>query len=145
MRIIADVTHPVLTLINSSNMNYCNWVWAALALTCVACRQEKPCTPPLGRWTDREGREWQFLQDGRAMWLTRFGSQYDTSWCAYELRCDLQPATLEMRGFTSGPFREAQVFAIFEWSNDSTLRFQYEKDNRPGIFSSEKAVKLYQP
>lgn len=118
---------------------------AIFAMTALlwACDTKQECKPPLGRWSDREGREWAFDADGRALWLTKFGSQYDTQTCSYKLDCSKIPATLIMENFDSGPFTGSTIQAIYEWSNDSTLRFQYDDAGKELVFDKENAIKLY--
>ena len=107
-----------------------------------ACDVKQECKVPIGHWTDNEGKEMVFQSDGKALWLTRFGSQYDTQTCSYKVDCTAIPTTLEMQDFSSGPYTGRTVYGIYEWSNDTTMRFQFEEGERPKVFDSQQLVKL---
>jgi hypothetical protein len=107
-----------------------------------ACDEKQECKAPVGHWTDNEGKEMVFTPDGKALWLTRFGSQYDTQTCVYNVDCTVVPAAMEMQGFTSGPYTGRTVYGIYEWSNDTTLRFQFDEGEKPRVFDSQQAMKM---
>jgi hypothetical protein len=107
-----------------------------------ACGVKEECKIPIGHWTDNEGREMVFQPDGKALWLTRFGSQYDTQTCAYKVDCTTVPATMEMKGFSSGPYTGRTVYGIFEWSSDTSVRCQFNEGEHPKIFDSQQSMKL---
>lgn len=122
-------------------------LWISSGLTALiflsqACEPKQDCKLPIGHWTDNEGREMIFLEDGKAFWLTRFGSQYDTLAFSYTIDCKAVPQSIEMQGFTSGPYTGRALFGIFEWSNDSTLRMQLDDGERPTVFDSQRASKF---
>lgn len=114
----------------------------AMIFLLQACEPKQDCKPPVGHWTDNEGREMVFQEDGKALWLTRFGSQYDTLAFTYKSDCTVTPAALEMQGFTTGPYTGKTLFAIFEWSSDTTFRMQFDDVERPAIFDSQRASKF---
>lgn len=112
------------------------------AILLIQCGTAEDCRAPVGKWSDQQGRSWIFEPDGKALWITRFGSQSDTQSCSYKLDCERSPALLVMENFDAGPFTGRSVLAIFEWSNDSTLRFQYGDGSAIDAFDVELAAKL---
>ncbi len=87
-----------------------------------------------------------FLQGGKALWLTRFGSQYDTVPFEYELNCKTSPASIDLGHFYNGPYTGKTLFGILEWTTDTSFRMQYEPGTdagvRPEKFNMESAVKF---
>lgn len=105
------------------------------------------CRDLQGRWTNREGQEFYFQGNGKALWLVRFGSQTDTFVMDYRYDCRKQPAELDLSGFQTGPLGGKTLYGILEWSNDSTFRFDAEAgtqaDVRPQAFATEQTQKFF--
>jgi hypothetical protein len=112
------------------------WIWAG-------CTDPKHCEPPLGPWTDREGRDLVFQPNGQLLWLTRFGSQADTQRCRYEFDCNTKPARLDMSEFDAGPYKGKTLLGIIEWNNDSAWRWQFDYDARPWQFDAESSSEFF--
>lgn len=70
----------------------------------VFCTNKVTCHELSGRWTTHEGQEFVFQSEGKALWLTRFGSQFDTVPFEYRLDCKAEPATIDLRNFSTGPY-----------------------------------------
>jgi hypothetical protein len=119
-----------------------HWLWIPL-LTLAACGADTTCRPPVGHWTDREGRDLVFESAGQALWLTRFGSQTDTQHCQFEFDCQQSPPQLDLKNFTSGPFAGKTLFGIVEWSHDSAFRWQYDYDARPHTFEADAEMQFF--
>ncbi len=122
---------------------------AVLAMLLFAwgnCTGKVTCHELSGRWTTHEGQDILFLQGGKALWLTRFGSQYDTVPFEYELNCKTSPASIDLGHFYNGPYTGKTLFGILEWTTDTSFRMQYEPGTdagvRPEKFSMESAVKF---
>lgn len=120
----------------------CIYCYAALLvapLLFVSCNS-RICHELAGRWTTQEGQEMIF-QDGKAMWLTRFGSQYDTVLFEYYLDCNPEPATVDLTRFYTGPFSGKTLYGILEWTSDTSFRIRYEPgmsvEVRPETFDEE--------
>ncbi|MBL7783838.1 MAG: hypothetical protein JNM22_21560 [Saprospiraceae bacterium] len=121
-------------------------VLAMLLFVWPNCTGKVTCHDLSGRWTTHEGQEMLFLEGGKALWLTRFGSQYDTVPFEYELNCKASPATIDLDHFYTGPYTGKTLFGILEWTTDTSFRMQYEPgmeaNVRPEKFSMESAVKF---
>lgn len=80
------------------------------------------------------------------MWLTRFGSQYDTVLFEYYLNCGPDPATIDLSHFYTGPFSGKTLFGILEWTSDTSFRMQYEPgmdaEVRPEKFDGEEVMRF---
>ena len=113
---------------------------------CVRCT-EPPCRELNGQWTNREGQSFYFQENGKALWLIRFGSQVDTFPMEYRYDCKKQPAELDLSGFQTGPLSGKTLFGILEWNTDSSFRFDAEAGNRPEIrpqtFETDQTQKFY--
>ncbi len=113
----------------------------------VFCTNKVTCHELTGRWTTQEGQEFVFQNDGKAMWLTRFGSQFDTVFLAYQLDCKAEPATLDLLHFYSGPYSGKTLFGILEWTSDTSFRLRYEPgmdaNVRPREFDNEMTMKFF--
>ena len=120
-------------------------VLLAAPLLIVSCTG-RICHELTGHWTTGDGQEMVFQLDGKAMWLTRFGSQYDTVLFEYALDCNPDPATVELTKFRTGPFSGKSLYGILEWTSDTTFRIQYEAgmsaDVRPEKFDGEETVRF---
>lgn len=119
-----------------------------LAFLClVACQSKPACRDISGAWSDREGHDFEFHNDGKALWLNRFGQMVDTVRFAFVLHCETQPASIDLTGFSSGPFSGKTLYGIIEWSADSLFRLCYEigqqPDCRPKQFDPEQTLKFY--
>lgn len=105
------------------------------------------CTEPTGAWTNREGQTFVFNQQGKGLWLTRFGTTFDTVSFGYAIDCKNDPATIDMKAFNAGPHEGKTLFGIIEMSTDSSFRIRYEAGDdasvRPETFDSDQTVKFY--
>ncbi len=115
-------------------------------LTLAACDSRSACRELTGHWTTHEGQELVFGPDGSALWLTKFGSQYDTIRMRFSYDCAARPTTLDLMDFESGPHRGKTLYGIFDWSSDSSFRFRYEPaarpEERPKEFDMEQTQKF---
>lgn len=111
------------------------------------CTPGLACHEPLGRWSSHEGQEFIFQSDGRAYWLIRFGSSIDTMVFDYKFDCSERPATLDLRNFKMGPYAGKALFAILEWSSDTSFRLRYEvgqdASDRPEAFDSDQTLLFF--
>lgn len=111
-----------------------------------ACNSRSSCRELTGHWTTHEGQELVFGPDGSALWLTKFGSQYDTIHMRFQFDCRARPTTLDLSDFQNGPHRGKTLFGIFDWSSDSSFRFRYEvgvrPEDRPQEFDVEQTQKF---
>ena len=122
-------------------------VFSGFATLFLFCTTENNCRDLNGRWTNREGQVLAFQPDGKALWLIKFGSQYDSFPFTYRYDCKQKIATLDFMNFRSGPMVGKTLFGIMEWSNDSIFRFEAEPGTtvevRPSSFNAERAVRYY--
>lgn len=120
---------------------------AAAFLILPACETAPPCPELAGRWTTREGQDFVFQPDSQALWLTRFGSLYDTVRLIYRLNCAQQPPALDLKKFQSGPYVGKTLFGILEWQSDTSFRLRYEPGEQPGArpraFDPEQTLKFF--
>lgn len=120
---------------------------AGLATLLVCCKTENNCRDITGRWTNREGQILSFEPDGNALWLIKFGSQYDTFAIHYHYDCTQKTPTLDLSDFKSGPLVGKTVFGILEWSSDSVFRFDSEagtrSESRPTVFDNEHIERYF--
>jgi hypothetical protein len=131
-------------------MNQLNTIFALAAFLVVstfACVGRPKCPQLAGRWTDHEGQDFIFQPDGKALWLVRFGSSFDTTHFSYQTHCDQSPVQLDMHSFQSGPYVGKGIFGIVEWSSDSSFRLRYEPGNdgavRPAAFDNEQTLQFF--
>ncbi len=121
-------------------------VLLAVPLLVVGCTNQVTCHELSGRWTTHEGQELLFQNGGKGMWLTRFGSQYDTVWFDYLLDCKPDPATIELGRFLTGPYSGKTLYGILEWTSDTSFRMQYQPgtgaEARPTEFDNESTLKF---
>lgn len=107
-----------------------------------SCGPQSSCRELTGHWTNHEGQELVFAPDGSALWLTKFGSQYDTVRMRFQFDCAARPSTLDLSDFRNGPHSGKMLFGIFDWSSDSSFRFRYEvgtrAEDRPRAFEAEQ-------
>jgi hypothetical protein len=127
------------------------YTWAALAgiafFFIFACHTGPACQELTGRWTNHEGQDFVFQPGGQALWLIKFGSSFDTARFSYKLDCSHDPATLDLDHFQGGAHAGKALFAIIEWSSDSSFRLRYEAgsapDVRPTAFDSDQTLKFF--
>lgn len=119
-------------------------LFVPILFTC--CTNKVTCHEISGRWTNHEGQEFLFQEGGKAMWLTRFGSQYDTVLFEYYLNCNADPAAIDLKHFYTGPFSGKTLFGILEWTSDTSFRMQYEPglsaEVRPEKFNGEEVMRF---
>lgn len=122
-------------------------LFSGLATLFLFCKTENNCRELTGRWTNREGQVFSFDPDGNALWLVKFGSQFDSFPIRYNYDCKQKTATLDLTAFKSGPLVGKTLFGIIEWSNDSVFRFDAEagssSDARPTKFNAEHAERYF--
>jgi len=108
---------------------------------------ESPCPELVGRWSTREGQSILFQKKGKALWLTRFGSQVDTVPMAFRYDCAKQPVELDLFQFHTGPLVGKTLFGILEWNSDTSFRFNAEAGTEPSLrpktFESDQTMKFY--
>ncbi len=111
------------------------------------CDSTPPCRELAGQWTNREGQVFLFQPNGKAMWLIKFGSQFDTFPIEYRYDCKQQPVALDLTSFKSGPLTGKTLYGILEWTSDSSFRFDGEPgvtpEVRPTTFNIEQTMKFY--
>jgi hypothetical protein len=114
---------------------------SGLATLLLSCNSADNCRELTGRWSNREGQILVFEPDGRATWLVKFGSQYDTFAIRYQYDCTQKTTTLDLTDFQSGPMAGKTLYGIVEWSSDTVFRLDAEAGNspdaRPTQFSTE--------
>lgn len=128
------------------NQNFTRLLWwgvfTGASVFFTGCRFGSECPDLTGHWTNREGQFFQFQPDGKALWLIKFGSQFDTFPIRYSYDCKQKPAILDLTGFQSGPLNGKTLFGILEWTSDSSFRFDAESgttpDVRPQTFNVEQ-------
>lgn len=113
----------------------------------ICCTSAPDCYELSGRWTNREGQVLVFQPEGKALWLIKFGSRFDTSTIQYDYNCKQKPATLDLSGFQSGPLTGKTLYGILEWANDTAFRFDAEaggsEEVRPKTFNAEQTERYY--
>jgi hypothetical protein len=118
----------------------------AVGLVCLyfACGNSAKCRDLSGHWTTQEGQDLVFLPEGKALWLTRFGSRYDTTQLQYRLNCSAE--VIDLHDFCSGPHASSTLYGILEWSSDTSFRLRYEPgsqdDVRPATFDHEQSIQF---
>ena len=121
---------------------------AALSLLLAACGNGSDCRVPNGSWTNREGQTLVFENDGRVLWLTKFGSSFDTTQAHFEFDCRETPASIDIIDFSNGPFKGKTVYGLLEWSSDTSFRLQYESgvdpSERPKAFDAELSQDFFE-
>lgn len=107
----------------------------------------KDCGSLEGQWNNREGQYFVFQPDGKGLWLTRFGTEVDSVAFRYTLDCQADPAHLDLTDFGSGPHQGKTLYAILQWSNDTSFRMRYEpgtsEADRPAAFDSDQTLKFF--
>lgn len=125
---------------------YGSLVFTALTFM-MACQNKPVCREINGAWSDREGHDFVFQENGKALWLNKFGQIIDTVSFVFTLNCKTKPATIDFKDFNAGPFAGKSLFGIIEWSADSLFRLCYEigqaPDCRPKQFDPEQTMKFY--
>ena len=118
---------------------------AALFLYCTPGANK--CPEIKGRWSNREGQIFQFDPDGKALWLVKFGSQFDSFPITYHYDCSKKTNTLDLSDFKSGPMAGKTLYGIIEWTGDSIFRMSSEagsaEDARPEKFDPEHVDRFY--
>lgn len=124
--------------------------WSAIAavfLFYTACRPGTSCPDLTGQWANHEGQFFHFEPGGKALWLIKFGSQFDTFPIRYYYDCKQKPAILDLSGFKSGPLTGKTLYGILEWTSDSSFRFNSESgsspDVRPQVFNVEQTQRYF--
>jgi hypothetical protein len=119
----------------------------AIFLFLGACQFQDKCPEITGHFTNREGQDLVFQPGGKALWLVRFGSTYDTSKMQYQLDCKQNPISLNLNAFEQGPFVNKTLLGIIEWSSDTSFRFRYEAGTddteRPHLFDGESTQEYF--
>lgn len=122
-------------------------LFSGLATLFFSCNTEKACHGLEGRWSNREGQVLHFEADGKALWLVKFGSQFDSFPIQYRYDCAHKIATLDLSDFQSGPLVGKTLFGIVEWTSDSVFRFDAEAgtspETRPENFDTEHFERYY--
>ncbi len=117
-------------------------------LGAAACGDRGECRLPAGRYSNREGQILIFLSKGQALWLTQFGSVYDTTTLRYRADCSAAPTQIDMDGFQGAMYEGRQLYGLLDWSSDSSFRFIYEIGDSPSVrpttFESELTQQFYQ-
>lgn len=112
-----------------------------------SCENTPACRDINGSWSDREGHDFEFYSDGKALWLNRFGQMIDTVSFVFVLHCNTKPASIDLKDFSGGPFAGKTLYGIIEWSADSLFRLCYEIGQEPGCrpkqFDSEQTMKFF--
>ncbi len=112
-----------------------------------ACQGAADCRDIYGNWNDREGHAFVFNNDGTALWLNKFGQMVDTIGFVFSINCKTNPASIDLKDFSNGPFAGKTLFGIIEWSADSVFRICYEvghqEDVRPQQFDSDQTMKFF--
>ena len=112
-----------------------------------SCQGDTGCQDITGSWSDREGHNFVFQNNNKALWINKFGQLIDTVTCAFVLNCNKKPATLDFKDFKGGPFMGKSLFGIIDWSADSLFRYCYEvgsqPDSRPKEFDQEQTMKFF--
>lgn len=120
---------------------------AALFFLFPSCTFDSPCRELTGRWTTREGQDIVFQAGGTALWLTSFGSQFDTVRLHFLLNCKKAPAAIDLSDFENGPHKGQTLYGILEWQSDSSFRLRYEPgarpEARPKAFEPEQTLKFF--
>lgn len=122
-------------------------LFSGFVLLLLFCNTENNCRELTGRWTNREGQIFTFQGDGKALWLIKFGSQFDSFPITYRYDCSQNKATLDLSDFKSGPLAGKTLYGIIEWSNDSVFRFDSEagasSEARPKTMDAEHAGRFF--
>ncbi len=122
-------------------------VFAGASFFFTGCQFGTDCRDLTGQWTNREGQFFHFQPNGKALWLIKFGSQFDTFPIRYHYDCKQKPAILDLSGFQSGPLTGKTLFGILEWTSDSSFRFDSESgtspDVRPQTFNVEQTQRYF--
>jgi hypothetical protein len=116
-------------------------------LLAAACGDRGDCRLPQGRYSNREGQALIFMPNGQGLWLTQFGSMYDTTALRYRTDCSTAPTQIDMNHFQGAMYEGRQLYGLLEWSSDSSFRFIYEIGDsptvRPSTFESELTQQFY--
>lgn len=114
---------------------------AAFALLQTACTDRSDCPELLGYWTKGDGQAFVFQSDGRALWLTRFGSQTDTMTSDFQLDCSQEPAAIDFTNFSDGPYQNRELRGIIQWKNPELFQLRCEAGaSRPTKFDENTMV-----
>ena len=130
------------------NQHFTLWaLFSGFALLLIFCKTENNCRELTGRWTNREGQVFSFESNGKALWLVKFGSQFDSFPVSYVYDCKQKMARLDLTDFKSGPMAGKTLFGIIEWSSDSVFRFESEpgtsSEVRPATMNAEHAGRFF--
>ncbi|MEZ4965411.1 MAG: hypothetical protein R2791_09220 [Saprospiraceae bacterium] len=130
----------------STRLLWCS-AFTGACIFLVGCQYQSNCREIAGYWSNREGQFFRFEPNGKAFWLIKFGSEFDTFPIRYHYDCKQQPAILDLDGFHSGPLKGKTLFGILEWTSDSSFRFEGESGTssevRPETFNPEQTQRFY--
>jgi hypothetical protein len=122
-------------------------LFSGLSFLFISCQPGATCHELTGRWSNREGQTLSFQPNGKALWLIKFGSQYDTFPITYTYNCKEKIPTLDLSGFQNGPLAGKTLYGIIEWSSDSVFRIDAEPgtspETRPSTFNSEHSERYF--
>ncbi len=142
------IIHHTSYIIHHMNQHFTLWaLFSGISLLLIFCKTENNCRELTGRWTNREGQVFFFEPNGKALWLVKFGSQFDSFpvSCVYD--CKQKTATLDLTDLKSGPLAGKTLFGIIEWSSDSVFRLDAEpgtsSDARPAAVNPEHAGRFF--
>lgn len=125
-----------------------NLLLFTLGLFCFAlsCTSGNDCKPLKGAWSNREGQVLVFQKDNTLLWLTQFGSTFDTVQARYNYDCRQTPNTIDFTDFKSGSFQDKTLYGILEWSSDTTIRLRFDSglhpSERPKEFDADLTQKF---
>ncbi|HNG89970.1 MAG TPA: hypothetical protein PK858_07190, partial [Saprospiraceae bacterium] len=87
-------------------------------LTVAACGSGGKKCELSGHWSTREGQDLVFLPEGKALWLTQFGSRFDTIHLQYKTECTCDGRIhLDLYDFRSGPHTGKTLYGLMEWAS----------------------------
>lgn len=114
----------------------------------ISCGLSNRCGDLSGHWSTREGQDFVFQPDGKALWLTRFGSRFDTNLIQYRTVCVSGSLIhVDLYDFRSGPFLGKTLYGLLEWTSDSSFRLRYEPgiqpEVRPTSFDQAQSVQYW--
>ncbi|MCS7037135.1 MAG: hypothetical protein RMJ33_12885 [Saprospiraceae bacterium] len=118
----------------------------ALASALLSCGST-PCLSLEGTWEAEEGHLWAIRPDGQMLWITRFGSQFDTVRLTYHYDCSRTPAAIDLLDFDGGPWQGKTLYGILEPTSDTSFRFcaaaGADASVRPEYFDQTETVRFF--
>lgn len=125
--------HPHTYLIHTATMRQLFYL-SFFPLTVVACGLGSKKCDLNGHWSTHEGQDLVFLPEGNALWLTQFGSHFDTTRFQYNMECACDGSVhIDFYNFRSGPHMGKTLYGLLERANDSTFRLRYEPGFQPEV------------